>query len=67
MDDVYREASQYFGTSNSIIMGDFNADCSYLSETKFNKLDLVKDQQFLWLIDGKQDTTTRDSSCAYDR
>ena len=46
-----------------ILLGDLNADCSYLSKTK--KINLRK-PEFIWLID--IDTTVRDSTnCAYDR
>ncbi len=30
MEDIYRDAVKFFGISNAIIMGDMNADCSYL-------------------------------------
>ncbi len=67
MDDVYRDAVKFFGISNAIIMGDMNADCSYLSQTGEASLDMTKDDSFTWLIGNEQDTTTKDSTCAYDR
>ena len=48
-------------------MGDFNADCSYLSQKRYNMLELVTDLRFTWLLDTDVDTTTKNSNCAYDR
>ena len=67
LDDVYNQATEYFRTENAIILGDLNADCTYLSRTRYNQLDLVTDGRFTWLIDNDQDTTTTSTNCAYDR
>ena len=67
LDDVYYQASTFFNTDSAIIMGDLNADCSYLSDSAYENLDLVKDNKFHWMIGGNEDTTTKDSTCAYDR
>ena len=48
-------------------MGDLNADCSYVSNTKHANLDLIVDTNFTWWIDKEADTTTSGSDCAYDR
>ena len=48
-------------------MGDLNADCSYLSNTKYNLLDLIIDTNYTWWINKLADTTTSNSNCAYDR
>ncbi len=47
-------------------MGDFNADCSYLSASRFAMLSLVTDERFVWLVDDVT-TTTEGSDCAYDK
>ena len=65
--DVYDEAVSHYGTENGIILGDFNADCSYLSQKRYNMLELVTDSRFTWLLDTDADTTTKNSNCAYDR
>ena len=65
--DVYDEAVHHYGTENGIILGDFNADCSYLSQRRYNMLQLVTDSRFTWLLDTDVDTTTKNSNCAYDR
>lgn len=67
MDDVYDTLTNKFGTLNGILLGDFNADCSYVSKTKYLNLDLVKDKRFTWLVDSDVDTTVSLSDCAYDR
>ena len=65
--DVYEEAVRYYGNANGIILGDFNADCSYLSQRRYDMLDLVTDPRFTWLLDNNVDTTTGNSNCAYDK
>ena len=67
LDEVFNQAEEFFGTSNGIILGDLNADCSYLSRTRYNQLDLVTDPRFSWLINSSVDTTVSASHCAYDR
>ena len=47
-------------------MGDFNADCSYLSKTKRRNLAL-RAEGYHWLIPDDWDTTVAASDCAYDR
>ena len=65
--NVYDEMVELFNTSSGIILGDMNADCNYLSQTKYKQLDLVTDPRFSWLIDSTVDTTTSASDCSYDR
>ncbi len=67
LDDVFEKACTEFKTRNGIILGDFNADCSYLSAKEHRSLDLVKDISFCWLLNRKEDTTTTHSLCSYDR
>jgi len=64
---VYEAAERRYNTTHIIIMGDLNADCSYLSNTRYNSLAFTTDSRFLWLISKEDDTTTSNSSCAYDR
>ena len=65
---VYDEATMRYNTTNVIIMGDMNADCKYLSNTKYNELIIfTTDDRFLWLIAKGNDTTVSNSTCAYDR
>lgn len=65
--NVYDQATNMFRTTNGVILGDFNAGCSYLSKTRYRSLDLVTDSRFTWLIGNDADTTTASSVCPYDR
>ena len=64
---VYEEAVHHYGNVNGIILGDFNSDCSYLSQRRYDMLVLVTDSRFTWLLDNDVDTTTGNSTCAYDK
>lgn len=64
---VYEETVQKFFTFNVLLMGDMNADCSYVTNTVYDRLNFTTDSRFLWLIDKLQDTTVAGTHCAYDR
>ena len=49
------------------MMGDFNADCSYVSKEELENLYLRVNKSFVWLIPDDFDTTTGSSICAYNR
>eukprot|EP00795_Rhopilema_esculentum_P000205 gene205-9838_t len=63
--DVYDDAKDYLGTSDAIIMGDFNAGCSYVSD--WSSIRLATDHRFRWLIKDDEDTTLSTRKCPYDR
>nr|BAD73858.1 deoxyribonuclease I [Triakis scyllium] len=66
--DVFLDAKKKLGTDNMLIMGDLNADCSYVKPTDWAHIRLRKDRQFQWLIPDSADTsTTITTKCAYDR
>jgi len=51
---------------NFIVLGDFNASCSYMSKTEIEKL--KKEFPFLiWVIDNDSDSSVSSKDCAYDR
>jgi len=52
-------------TQDAILMGDFNAGCTYV--TSFKDIALATDPRFYWLFDNKADTTTKRTDCPYDR
>jgi len=52
---------------NIMLLGDFNADCSYASGTARANFALRLDERFDWLIDDDVDTTVSSTDCAYDR
>jgi len=51
-----------------MILGDLNADCSYVSEADWSDIALWVNPWFTWLIDNTADTTvSTNTDCAYDR
>lgn len=55
-------------TQDGIIMGDFNADCSYVCQSCFDELGLWTNKEtFKVIVPHSFDTTTTSSDCAYDR
>ncbi|XP_069824869.1 deoxyribonuclease gamma-like [Dendropsophus ebraccatus] len=66
--DVYLDVKEKWGTQNIILLGDFNADGSYVSGRKMNTIRLRTDKCFHWLISDDKDTTaTNTTDCSYDR
>jgi endonuclease/exonuclease/phosphatase family metal-dependent hydrolase len=72
-DNVYNEF-RYLRTvidelkekSSIVILGDFNADCSYLSNAKKKEIRKSYFNEFQWLIDDRTETNLL-QSCSYDR
>jgi endonuclease/exonuclease/phosphatase family metal-dependent hydrolase len=65
---VFDETAAKFGTSKGVIMGDFNADCDYVSNTRQRTLKLRTNATFHWLVaDDWKTTVSLTSDCAYDR
>jgi deoxyribonuclease-1-like protein len=53
-------------TSSVMLLGDFNADCSYLNKAKRKELRDIHFNDFDWLIDDRTETNLVES-CSYDR
>ncbi len=49
-----------------VLLGDFNADCTYASEQDLSNSQLGGGN-YTWLVGNDADTTVAQSSCAYDR
>ena len=74
---VYTDASARFKNTNAIIMGDFNADCSYVLKSEWKcardanckdtVINLWNPAKFRWWISDDADTTSSATDCAYDR
>jgi hypothetical protein len=64
--DVADWAVERHSDNDVIILGDFNADCSYASYNELITLS-IKAHPFTWLVPDNADTTVGDSRCAYDR
>ena len=62
----HMDIMQRFGTENILIMGDFNAGCTYISKKNLTKCEL-RSEEFHWLIPDNADTTVGKTDCAYDR
>jgi deoxyribonuclease-1-like protein len=56
--------ARYQGEGDFIIMGDLNADCDYFNE---NSQSPLKSSDYLWIINNSIDTTTKSTTCTYDR
>ncbi|XP_029433306.1 deoxyribonuclease-1 [Rhinatrema bivittatum] len=65
--DVYEDVIRNWGTDNILFLGDFNCDCSYLSDNDWPHVRLRNSEEFEWLIPDSADTTVTHTNCAYDR
>ncbi|XP_051569867.1 deoxyribonuclease-1 [Myxocyprinus asiaticus] len=65
--DVVLDTRQRWNTNNIMLMGDFNAGCSYVSNANWSKIRLRTDQSYSWLIPDSADTTVTNTNCPYDR
>lgn len=65
--EVYDFIKNLWGIEDALIAGDFNADCSYVTNKEYKELSLIKDKRFKWLINKNDDTTVSNSHCAYDQ
>ncbi|XP_073689279.1 deoxyribonuclease-1-like [Garra rufa] len=65
--DVVLKTKQRLSTNNILLMGDFNAGCSYVSSTDWSKIRLRTDKSYTWLIADTVDTTVTTTHCPYDR
>ena len=66
LQDVLNWSSDTFEENDQIILGDFNADCSYASYQDLISLS-ISTANHTWIIPDDADTTVSDSRCAYDR
>ncbi|KAM9057865.1 deoxyribonuclease-1 isoform 1-T7 [Megaptera novaeangliae] len=65
--DVYLDVWQKWDLENIMLMGDFNAGCSYVTPSRWSSIRLHKSPHFQWLIPDTADTTVTSTHCAYDR
>lgn len=64
---VIKNASATFGIDRVAVLGDFNADCTYLTAPELAGLELATDPGYVWLLGSEVDTTVSATDCAYDR
>nr|XP_027325380.2 deoxyribonuclease-1-like isoform X1 [Anas platyrhynchos] len=65
--DVYTDVINKWATDNVLFLGDFNADCSYVTASQWPSIRLRNLQACEWLIPDSADTTVGSTNCAYDR
>eukprot|EP00760_Papus_ankaliazontas_P007882 PhM_4_TR13581/c1_g1_i1/m.13019/K11995/DNASE1L; deoxyribonuclease-1-like protein len=65
---VYEHAKKQLGIPRGFLCGDFNADCSYLSQSARDRLSLrrASPEKYTWLLPDNTDTTVSNSDCSYD-
>ncbi|ESO89907.1 hypothetical protein LOTGIDRAFT_124115 [Lottia gigantea] len=67
LEDVIDYTMGRTNTANVVVLGDLNADCSYVSKSKMKKLAIRHRSDLYWPIGDDVDTTSGNSDCAYDR
>lgn len=66
--DVFMDVKKKWKTDNVMILGDFNADGSYLSKKEMKTIRIRSDTNFHWLISDNVDTTASNKNDhTYDR
>ncbi|XP_032182666.1 deoxyribonuclease-1 isoform X3 [Mustela erminea] len=65
--DVYLDVRQKWDLEDIMLLGDFNAGCSYVAPTQWASIRLRTSPAFQWLIPDTADTTSTATHCAYDR
>ncbi|NXT93982.1 DNAS1 protein, partial [Anhinga rufa] len=66
--DVYTDVINKWATNNILLLGDFNADCSYVTSAQWPSIRLRSLSACEWLIPDSADTTVASTTdCAYDR
>ncbi|KAM6155550.1 deoxyribonuclease-1 [Rhynchocyon petersi] len=65
--DVYQDVQKKWGLEDIMLMGDFNAGCSYVSASQWASIRLRTNPAFQWLIPDSADTTVKSTDCPYDR
>ena len=66
LNDVVKDAQSYFKDEKDfIVLGDFNADCSYFDED--DTTCPLRAECYKWIITNEMDTNLAKSSCTYDR
>ncbi|XP_043944889.1 deoxyribonuclease-1-like [Protopterus annectens] len=66
--DVILDVESKWNTNDILLIGDFNAGCSYVTEREWPNIRLRTDARYQWLIPDTADTTvTRTTDCPYDR
>ncbi|CAI5674259.1 unnamed protein product [Oreochromis niloticus] len=65
--DVVLDVRARWNTNDIVLLGDFNAGCSYVSRSAWQQIRIFTDKTFHWLITDAADTTVSQTACPYDR
>ncbi|XP_063326536.1 deoxyribonuclease-1 [Pelmatolapia mariae] len=65
--DVVADVRARWNTNDIVLLGDFNAGCSYVSGSDWQQIRIFTDKTFHWLITDAADTTVSQTVCPYDR
>ncbi|XP_029364634.1 deoxyribonuclease-1 [Echeneis naucrates] len=65
--DVVVDVRMRWNTNDIILLGDFNAGCTYVSGSDWQQIRIFTDKTFHWLITDEADTTVSHTNCPYDR
>ncbi|KAM6957022.1 deoxyribonuclease-1 [Aplochiton taeniatus] len=65
--DVAADARARWKTNDILLLGDFNAGCTYILGSEWGQIRLFTDKSYHWLIPNEADTTVSHTNCPYDR
>ncbi|XP_076609198.1 deoxyribonuclease-1-like [Chaetodon auriga] len=65
--DVVTDVRNRWNIKDVALLGDFNAGCSYVKGSDWQKIRLFTDKYFHWLIPDEADSTVSSTHCPYDR
>uniref|UniRef100_A0A3Q4H272 Deoxyribonuclease n=1 Tax=Neolamprologus brichardi TaxID=32507 RepID=A0A3Q4H272_NEOBR len=65
--DVVADVRARWNNDDIVLLGDFNAGCSYVSGSDWQQIRIFTDKTFHWLITDAADTTVSQTACPYDR
>jgi len=65
--DVVADVVNQWGETDIVVLGDFNAGCTYLNQDQLSALALWTNPDASWWISQDADTTVSSTHCPYDR
>lgn len=67
LEGVFADIKARFDINDIMVMGDFNAGCSYVPKYKWDTIPIKNNPLYTWWIGDDADTTVSNSDCPYDR
>ncbi|GAV06729.1 hypothetical protein RvY_16669 [Ramazzottius varieornatus] len=64
---VFDWAVQQYSTQDVMVLGDYNAGCTYVKAKDWPNIPLRTQSRFTWIVTDDMDTTSMTTHCAYDR